>query len=143
MKLIPHLHLATRLRNSGATLLLHLYAFVAWTGTALPLAFYIGRNINLCSSVNAAIKLNRLSIISSCTQTSFYTQNVLLYLLVACRCRKMFNRLFFFPIHQQQCYNVVLCWLPRGIKMVYKARQSMYRSDGALGFLGGCDSQNQ
>ena len=40
---------------------------MAWTVTTLPLAFYIGRNINLCSSVNAAIKLNRLSVISCST----------------------------------------------------------------------------
>ena len=45
--------------------------------------------------MNAAIKLNRLSIISFCTQASFYTCNVLLYLLLACRCRKMFSRLLF------------------------------------------------
>ena len=94
---------------SAAIHLLPLFAFMAWTGTTLHLAFYVGRNINSCSSVNAAIKLNLLSILSSCTQTSFYTQKVLLYLLLACRYRKMFTRLCFphSPATVLQC-SVVL-----------------------------------
>ena len=39
LKLTTHLHLVPRLRMSGAIPLLPLYAFVAWTGKALP--FYL------------------------------------------------------------------------------------------------------
>jgi hypothetical protein len=39
VKLTTHLCIVLRLRTSGAMLPLHLYAFMSWTGSALPLRF--------------------------------------------------------------------------------------------------------
>lgn len=43
MKLTTHLHLVPRLRISGATLLLPLYAFLAWTGKTLFIYLFISK----------------------------------------------------------------------------------------------------
>ena len=48
--LITHLHLALRLRMSGAIRLFLLYAFMVWTGTALPSYVRYGNVLRTCVS---------------------------------------------------------------------------------------------